>query len=132
MIDDALLIFGTCCLICGLALLFTVMDTMYMTEALVFGPQDIEIPSDFPNRVSYYYKLNGACIVLSWFAIMSIKFSFLALFRKLIDRIPFLIIYWWVVVILNIATSAYGVAVTMLVCPSCFGITTSKLTKTSN
>ena len=39
------------------------------------------------------------------------------LFRKLMDRLPPLIIYWWFVVGFNGIISAYGAAVYIAACP---------------
>ncbi|KAL8724939.1 MAG: hypothetical protein Q9181_006608 [Wetmoreana brouardii] len=48
---------------------------------------------------------------------MAVKFSFLFLFRKLIDRIPPLITYWWFVIAFNIVAFGYGLSTYFLICP---------------
>ena len=47
---------------------------------------------------------------------MTVKFAFLALFWRLIDRIPPLIKYWRVVVAFNLAVTGYGVSVYLVPC----------------
>ena len=46
---------------------------------------------------------------LLWLALFSVKFSFLSFFHQLVDRLPRLLLYWRVVVLLNIATLVYCV-----------------------
>lgn len=48
---------------------------------------------------------------------MAVKFSFLALFKRLIDQIYCLKVYWWVVVAFNLAVTAYGAAAYIIPCP---------------
>ena len=53
---------------------------------------------------------------------MTVKFSFLALFRRLIDRVPPLIKYWRVVVAFNLTVAAYGVSTYVIACPQFNGM----------
>ena len=46
---------------------------------------------------------------LSWLAIFSVKFSFLSFFHQLVNRLPRLLLYWRIVVLLNIFTLIYFV-----------------------
>ena len=57
---------------------------------------------------------------------MAVKFSFLALFRRLIDRIPSLMKYWWFVVAFNLAVTGYGASVYVVACPHFSGPKVSK------
>lgn len=116
-IDDGLLVFGNCCLVCALILHFTYMETMYMSLALSFGDIHMEIPPNLLQEVLIYHRVEVASLALSWTTIACVKFSFLALFKRLIDRMPPLISYWWIVVTFNVAVSCYGVAVPSITCP---------------
>ncbi len=58
-VDDGPLIFGSCCLICALALIFGVMDIMYMLKALADGHKDFDIPSDLPESSILLPKNGG-------------------------------------------------------------------------
>lgn len=125
-LDDAFLAFGTACLVAAMAVLYINMDNMYLTEAMtyaptsfVFGPQDL-------NRVFEFRKLVTASLILTWVAMMAVKFSFLALFRRLIDRIPPLIKYWRIVVAFNLAVTAYGATVYVVACPHFSGMKVGK------
>ena len=114
--DDALLAFGTACLIAAMAVLYINMDNMYFTEALTYAPALFTQPPDL-NRVFEFRKLVTASLILTWVAMMAVKFSFLALFRRLIDRMPPLIKYWWFVVVFNLAVTGYGASVYVVACP---------------
>jgi hypothetical protein len=49
---------------------------------------------------------------------MAAKFSFIAFFKKLIDRrLGWLYVYWWVVTLFNVACLGYGMAVYYVACP---------------
>lgn len=117
-IDDGFLVFALCCLICALTIMYTVtVDKMYLAQALVVGLPGAQIPADFLEQVYGFHKWITVTLMLAWCAIMAVKFSFLFLFRKLIDRIPRLIVYWWVVTIFNVAVLGYGVSVYYVACP---------------
>ena len=130
-IDDGFLLLGICCLICAEALLYTFNDTMYMVEALLFKDiQDVELPADFIPRAFDYQKMVDITLGLTWFSIFAVKFSFLFLFRKLIDRLKPLIIYWRFAVLFNVGVLVYGTAVYYVACPHYYSIETCEL-KTS-
>lgn len=116
-IDDVSLVFGLCCMICAIVLILIVIDSMYMTESLFFGVGDISYPPDLMERSFYYRKISAISLILAWLSIGSVKISFLALFKRLIDRITPLTLYWWCVLIFNLAILAYGVSVYILACP---------------
>ena len=65
-------------------------------------------------------------LILAWFSISSVKLSFLFLFRKLIDRLRYMVIYWWVVLIYVLAVTGYGAATYILVCPYFFDLRAGK------
>jgi hypothetical protein len=116
-IDDGFLLFGVCCLISAIGVLFTFIDALYMIEALVFGIPNLELPPDWLQRIFHYQKMSAVGYILTWCTIVSVKFSFLFLFKTLITRIRWLVVYWWIVMVFTIAISGYGVAVYIIVCP---------------
>lgn len=109
--------FGIACLIASVVVLYGAMDNVYLTEAMTYAPTLVTITPDSLNRVFQFRKLATVSLISSWMAMMSVKFSFLALFRRLIDRMPRLIRYWWIVVIFNIAVTGYGASVYVIACP---------------
>lgn len=60
---------------------------------------------------------------------MAVKVPVLALFRRLIDRIPFFIKNWLVVVVFNIAVTGYGASVYVIACPQFSGMKVGKISQ---
>ena len=125
-LDDGFLLFGIGCFIGALAILFTFIDDMYMTAAVQFRLKEMEISPDFIQRAADYQKMVAVSLILTWCSIVSVKFSFFFLFKRLIDRIPAMIVYWWFVIIFNAAISGYGVAVYILACPYFYSMKAGK------
>ena len=117
--DDAFILFGTCCMVCSVGLLYAYIDSMYLVEALLFGVQDPTFipPADAIKQSFYFQRMVAASLVLSWITITCVKFSFLALFRSLIDRLPPMLLYWKIVVVFNALICIYSALVYLVVCP---------------
>ena len=117
-IDDGLLIVALCCLIIALSMMYScAINNMYFEEAFTTNLPGAHLPADPLQDANAFHKWATIILMLSWCAIVAVKFSFLFFFRKLIDRIPSLVIYWWIVVFLNIAVFGYGLAVQYVSCP---------------
>ena len=102
------------------------MDNMYLTEAMTYPPTRFAFRLQDLNSVFEFRKLVTASLVLTWVAMMAVKFAFLALFRRLIDRIPPLIKYWRVVVAFNLVVTGYGASVYVIACPHFSGMKVGK------
>ena len=129
MIDDGFLLFGVACLVCALAILYVFVDDMYLVEALQEGLSDgkVDLPSDFLMRSFDFQKWAIICLILLWFSITAVKFSFLFLFRQLIDRLPGMILYWRFVIVYNVLAWAFGIAAYIAPCPHFYTIESCKL-----
>lgn len=115
--DDGLLIFAAAALCGSTGLLFSFIDQMYLVEALIAGLPGVIIPSDFIEQSTTFHKLSDACLILLWTTVCGVKFSFLALFRNLVDRTHPLTMYWRVVLTLNIVIWLYGITGLIIPCP---------------
>ncbi|CAO1598713.1 hypothetical protein XANCAGTX0491_002473 [Xanthoria calcicola] len=103
------------------------LDKLYQVQALSAGlpkaidlgflVQDMPLDPSFFRPVYQYLKWITVNQTLAWSSIMAVKFSFLFHFRKLIDRIPPLITYWWCVVAFNAIAWGYGFSTYFLICP---------------
>lgn len=124
-LDDAFLLFGICCFICALAILFTYIDDMYMTAAFLFHFKNMELSPDFVQKSFYYHKMGAVSMTLTWCSIVSVKFSFLFLFRRLIDRVTVMVTYWWFITVFNVAIAGYGAAAYFLACPYFYSLKAS-------
>ncbi|CAL8584587.1 hypothetical protein XPA_010174 [Xanthoria parietina] len=127
-IDDVFLLGAVCSLICAVVIMYSVtLDKLYQVQALSAGlpkaidigfmVQDLPLDPSFFRPVYQYLKWITVNQTLAWSSIMAVKFSFLFHFRKLIDRIPPLITYWWCVVAFNVIAWGYGFSTYFLVCP---------------
>ncbi|MCJ1469771.1 hypothetical protein MMC07_008413, partial [Pseudocyphellaria aurata] len=116
-LDDAFLAFGTVCLIAAMVTLYINLDCLYLFEAMEYAPSHTNFTPQSIDIIVKYRRLGIASLELTWVAMMAVKFSFLVLFRRLIDRIPPLIRYWRVVVAFNLAVTVYGALVYCLPCP---------------
>ena len=110
-IDDGILLFGILCLISAMVLLFIFVDDLFLVEALEGNTIPASLPVDFLEHVTQFEKLVVGALVLTWCSIISVKFSYLFLFRKLIDRIRPMVLYWWVAVVFNALISIYGIII---------------------
>ena len=125
-IDDGILLFGVACLMSAMALLFTFADRMYLVGAVEAGVTDIDLPSDFIQQAFDFHKLVTVALVLTWCSIVSVKFSYLFLFKRLINRIRPLIIYWWFTAVFNGMISIYGGIVYGVACPEYYSLKACK------
>lgn len=124
-VDDAVLILGACTLIAAFVIMYVeVVDRMYMAVALQLGTPGVMPPGNPPGDMKAVTQLIydfhtwvTVTLMLSWCSIMAAKFSFLAFFWKLIDRIHGMKIYWWVVFTLQVGILGYGISVYYLACP---------------
>lgn len=117
-IDDAFFVAALCCLICSIVILYSfTIDKLYLVQAMTVSLPNAVVPQDFLQQSYDFHKWITICLMLAWCAIMAVKFCFLFLFRKLIDRIRPLVIYWWAVTAFNVAVLGYGVSVYYVACP---------------
>ena len=99
-----------------MVILLTIIDKLYLVEAVNASAQ-IELPSDIIEQAFAFHKFSVIALIMSWYSIVAVKFSYLFLFRKMIDRMPRMITYWWVAAVFNGLISAYDTAVCVLICP---------------
>ena len=116
-IDDGILLFGIICVIAAMVLLHTFTDEMMLVGATETGLSGIDLPPDFISQAFDFQRLVTAGLILTWTAIVSVKYSYLFLFKRLIDRMPRMITYWWLAFTFNGIISAYGMAVYVAACP---------------
>ena len=110
-IDDGILLFGVLCLISATVILFVSLDGLFLVEALEGDNIPTDLPVDFLHQIIQYERLAVAPLVLTWCSIICVKFSYLFLFRKLIDRLRNMMLYWWIAVGFNALISIYGIIV---------------------
>ena len=117
-LDDVFLLTGLACITGMFGLLYGVVDDAYATNA-VLQPDGLALAlqAGFIQKLFRYKKRIDIILMLAWGAILCVKLSYLFLFRKLIDRLRYMRIYWWFVLIYVMGTSGYVFAIYYLVCP---------------
>lgn len=116
--DDGILLFGIACLIVAIGLLFTFIDKMYIVGAAESGNLvSVSLPADYIEQSFEFQKMVTVALVLTWCSIVSVKFSYLFLFRRLISRLPGMMVYWWIAAVYNGMISIYGAIVYGVACP---------------
>lgn len=116
--DDGILLFGIACLIAAGGIFLSIMDKLYLIGASESGNVvNVPIPGDLVQQAYAFQEMVTVALVLTWCAIVSVKFSYLFLFRRLIGRVPKMITYWWIAVVYNAIISIYGGIVYGVVCP---------------
>ena len=119
-IDDGFLLFGLGCLSSAIGVLFTFIDDIYTSEAFSLGDTSFQFTPTFLEQSNIYHLRVTVVLMLSWCAIGSVKLSYLFLFRRLVDRLPRMMLYWWFALTFNLAVIGYGIAVYYVACPYYF------------
>ncbi|KAK2853312.1 hypothetical protein FQN49_005192 [Arthroderma sp. PD_2] len=117
--DDIFLAFGLCSLSTALIIFYTIaIDKVYLTLAVQFNETaGITLPPDIIQISFDFQKWVQVTTILLWLAVMSVKFSFLTLFKTLVSGIRSLNTYWWVATFINIGILGYGCVVNHISCP---------------
>ena len=109
-----------------MVLLFIFVDRMYLVEASESRIPGIELPPDIMGQAYEFQILLYIALMLTWCSIVAVKFSYLFLFKKLIDGLRPMVVYWWLVVVFNGIISAYGATVYIATCPKFYNIRVCK------
>ena len=109
-VDDGLIVFGVLLLIAAMGMLYYFVDMMFLAEALLLHDNNVGLSSDIIEQSLDFEKWAAISLITTWVAVNSVKLSFLSLFRKLIDRLRPMVIYWWFVLAYTIAVALYGVS----------------------
>ena len=115
--DDYFLIFGLLCLGAGTVLVHIFCQTIFFIQAIQIDTTLI-FPPDRHEQLKKIYAVLVSFLCVIWTTIFAIKFSFLALFRLLIRRLPKPIIrYYWITVGITITTWMFFIAEPWIYCP---------------
>ena len=99
------------------ALSLVQLQDQYFYERLLFEPQQVSSISDRFQRALDSRAGMAVTHVVSHFIIACVKLSFLFLFRKLIDRVPYMRAYWWFAMTFNVVNSIAGFAIPFIIYP---------------
>ena len=100
-VDDCLLIFACVCLTTSTVLGYVNVKSLYWDQALNYNPTFpfylMKEHVDIKAHVITYQRPSYSYPALLWATIFSVKFAYLAFFRRLVDRVRPLIIYWRII-----------------------------------
>lgn len=118
-LDDYLLLVACVFLGASTGLLYELIPSAYLFERLLSGEQ---VPLPFPvmnieKEEKRSINILDVYVASSWAVIYGVKFSYLAFFRALIDRIQPMIIYWKIVVVITFLSAGVAVYETFIACP---------------
>ena len=99
-----------------MVLFFLYVDYMYMAQAVMLGLPNAEISLSLTQDSIWFHKLVILSQVLTWWSLVAVKFCFLFFFKKVVDRIEPMLIYWRVATIYNLIVALYGTAAYMAAC----------------
>ena len=116
-IDDGIVLFGTACLIAAIAVILLYIDRMYMVEAFTYYGPEAEFTLDPIQNIYFFHDILITVLCLTWSVLVAVKFCFLVLFKKLVDRMQPMVTWWWFAAIFNAVVSVTGLVVGIAGCP---------------
>ena len=116
-LDDWFLIFACLCLTGATAVLNWGIPAIYQILQLTIDPVHAEFLADPKALKVWYHQSTYAYTTLSWATIFAAKFSYLWFFRRLVDRLRPLVIYWRVVVTVTAVGAQLCILQAHISCP---------------
>lgn len=118
-LDDGFLLTACICLTATTVLLFDLMPDLYLLQHLGQDSASVSMSSriDVFERIGWIGGMETAYIILLQVVIYSIKASFLSFFRRLIDRLGTIVIYWRVTASITAISFVFGACSTLITCP---------------
>ena len=120
-IDDYLLLCACMCLAAATGVLYYGSPMEFFSSRLVLDPlailSDGLSEEDIAHKLEVLPKVNWTYLTLSWATIFLIKYGFLALFRKLVDRLPRVFKFWKGVLIFTTLVFAFAICDGFIACP---------------
>ena len=95
-LDDWFLIFACICLTTSTVLSYANVGDLYWSQELIYNPSPLLHPTQ--EHVDVAAHIIAFQTSLLWTVIFAVKFAYLAFFRRLVDRLRPLIIYWRIIV----------------------------------
>ena len=104
-LDDFMLLFACICLVAATALLYHGTVAIYFAEQLALNPKQLaSVSAATPvnpmavetllDQLVLFQRIIWSYLALTWTAIFAVKFAFLVFFRRLVDRLPVLTMFW--------------------------------------
>ena len=130
-LDDAFLTLVCLALTVTTTLIYQGLSNIYLLERVAQEPiselaATISATPDSEAKVLRYQRLNYYYTTMAWLVIFSVKLSFICFFCRLIDRVHSLLLYWRVIIAVNVVAFGFCICSNFIGCPY-LGIRGSKL-----
>lgn len=124
-LDDFFLLFGLACLCGATGIILSSVRNIFLTETLLVDKSFRLTNDEALRNANTAMGIIVSFLFLTWTVVISVKFSFLALFNLLIQRISWRVkFYYWFVVVFTAITWIYMVSEAFIICPA-FGVRSS-------
>ena len=118
-LDDIFLLFGLACLCGATGIILVSVKKVFLTEAILVDKLFKLTEGEANSVANTAPAIIHSFLFLTWTVVISVKFSFLALFRLLIQRISWKItFYYWFVVVFTVLTWIFMVSEAFILCPA--------------
>lgn len=124
-LDDYVVVFGLACLIGATGVLYYDMNNIFVFDALDRQPGLLTYIAPEINRLLLSLKYLDVFLALIWTTTFAVKFSFLAFFHQLIDRVTKIRVYYWTVVTITLLSWAFFISEPFILCRK-FGLDASQ------
>lgn len=116
--DDYFVLVGAICLCAAIGIVYKSCEYAFLVQALLSNPSLISEINAHQTKelLTTPYAIVHAFFALSWTTIFAVKFSFLIFFKKLIDRVPSIHAYYWIVVIISLVSWLFSLAEPFILC----------------
>jgi hypothetical protein len=118
-VDDYFLFAGAVLLTAATALLYKMVDQLFLFGAI---QRDVSIISqvnagELQDIIDNSAARTMTIVVLTWTAMFAVKFSFLAFFRQLVANVDKIQHYYWGIVAFTVVAWAFFVGQAFILCP---------------
>lgn len=103
---------------------------MFTAEALLLHHEGAKLDFQLIQDSFAFQKWAAVSLTTTWVAINTVKLSFLFLFRRLINRMRSMVIYWWCVLVYTIIVGLWGVSAYIAPCPTFYDFAACKRLET--
>ena len=117
-LDDALFFIAVVGLVTSVSLLYTAVPHLYESVELSVSdePPSPAVVKAFIKHIPYFQNILDAWAFFVGAAILSIKFVFMFSFRRLVERMRNMMIWWWCVLAVLVSTIPLWLFQFLIVC----------------
>ena len=121
-LDDYTLIFGCITFIAASVLLYISLDAVYWITGVTTDPSDPAVlrfitAPNFAEELSHHQRIVFAYLTLTITTIFAMKLTFIIFFRPMVDKLPYMIMYWKGLLIFTLVSYIFTMLSNYIECP---------------